>query len=720
MNATLFLPFISFLINGFIWVYVFALRKKSRANTAYLIYSFFLEMWLIFNFIIWSPISNKVVLSLVRINSVWWLPVCFLFLNFTYAYLRLKRGPIFYILLAFTVSSIAMSLSTDMVLSGYIRYQWGVNLKPGILFIPAITLVMFIPTLLSVFLFMGRMLKAADSYQRNQIFLIVIGTILSFSIGVMSDMVLPLLTGNTDLVQIAPSATMVQSLFIFAAIIRYRFLSIGVEEAANVLFDNLKDGVVLFNQNGFMVQINGAARELLHVGGDDLDRTDIARVIPAYQFDREFRGLETQIGAGSGERYLSLTQTQISGHNISAGKILIIRDITERKLAEQNAQKTSRHFRTLVEYSSDIVMITADDGTILYTSPSVERLLGYSQEQTVGVNVYSYFHPDDVRPVKDLFRRGSRGDAYVTFESRFKHQDGRWFYLESISRSMPEISELAGCYITNSRDITDRKNAELVLRASEDQLRRRNEEMTRELENARKVQNLLLTGGIPTLETVAVDYRFFPLDAIGGDFFSFGSTDNRNLGIFVGDVAGHGVSAALYLTLLKSLTDKLFAVHGNSPGRFLEELNRELTQEIYINYVTALYGYFNMDRSGAASFIFSKGGHPHPIIYRRENGATEYLEASGMLLGWIKAISFDEVRVGLNRGDRIIFYTDGIVESMNPAGEFLGYDRLAEIVRRANSRPLLEVLDAVLTDVEAYRAGRPPDDDAFIACVEVI
>src|SRR5215213_7698698 len=126
--------------------------------------------------------------------------------------------------------------------------------------------------------------------------------------------------------------------------------------------------------------------------------------------------------------------------------------------------ESEERFRALVQYASDIITILGVDGTVLYESPALERLLGYRPEELIGTNAFNYIHPDDVEQVLSVFAQTLKtGGVGPLVEFRFRHADGSWRHLEAVGNSLVEDPNVRGV-VVNSRDITERKQAEEGLR----------------------------------------------------------------------------------------------------------------------------------------------------------------------------------------------------------------------------------------------------------------
>jgi PAS domain S-box-containing protein len=144
-----------------------------------------------------------------------------------------------------------------------------------------------------------------------------------------------------------------------------------------------------------------------------------------------------------------------------------MRDITERRHAEETLREREEHFRSLIENSLDGIVIVDRKGIIRYESPSVERIAGYRPEELTGNRMIDYIHPDDRGRVLAIFKELSRSPGQtVSFESRFKLKNGQWATFEAIQRNLLDDPIVNG-YVVNYRDITERKIAEEELRIKE-------------------------------------------------------------------------------------------------------------------------------------------------------------------------------------------------------------------------------------------------------------
>src|SRR5215211_2905505 len=148
-----------------------------------------------------------------------------------------------------------------------------------------------------------------------------------------------------------------------------------------------------------------------------------------------------------------------------------IQDVTERKKVEKVIKESEKRFRSLVQYSSDIITILDADGTVHYVSPAVERVTGYRPEEQVGTNAFGSVHPDDREQALNTFAKVlKRPGLHPPLEFRVPHKDGSWRYLEHVVNNLVDDPSVRGVVIT-SRDVTERKEMDRKLREAEQRYR---------------------------------------------------------------------------------------------------------------------------------------------------------------------------------------------------------------------------------------------------------
>jgi serine phosphatase RsbU (regulator of sigma subunit) len=201
------------------------------------------------------------------------------------------------------------------------------------------------------------------------------------------------------------------------------------------------------------------------------------------------------------------------------------------------------------------------------------------------------------------------------------------------------------------------------------------ERIEQELRVARLIQQTLLPKAVPELGGWDVAALYRPAREVGGDFYDFLEFEDGRLGIVVGDVTDKGVPAALVMattrTMLRAAAQRL-----DSPGEVLRRVNDVLHPDIPPNmFVTCLYAILDPENG---RLHYANAGHDLPYL-RHHDGASE-LRATGMPLGLMPGMDYEEKEAVLEAGDSVLFYSDGLVEAHDPRGEMFGFPRLQGFV----------------------------------------
>ena len=244
-------------------------------------------------------------------------------------------------------------------------------------------------------------------------------------------------------------------------------------------------------------------------------------------------------------------------------------------------------------------------------------------------------------------------------------------------------------------------------------LRANQERLEKEVRFAQRVQMALLPTGPPKrLKGVDVAAAFDPAHELGGDFHDYLSPDTHTLVVTLGDVSGKGVPAALYSAFAAELVRgrtfrRRYLPDRSSPAGVLSSVNTILHQrQLEEYYCTLVYAVFDLKRR---ALTLSNSGLPYPV--RWSQGVCAQIELAGVPLGSFPGTTYDEITLALHPGDVFVFYSDGVSEAMNDAGQEFTSSRLMEVVQQSVDLPAAKIVEAIVAAVDAWRAGAAPNDD---------
>ena len=239
------------------------------------------------------------------------------------------------------------------------------------------------------------------------------------------------------------------------------------------------------------------------------------------------------------------------------------------------------------------------------------------------------------------------------------------------------------------------------------------ERLEQELRVARVVQQTLLPKELPELAGWQVAAYWQPAQAVSGDFYDFINLPDGNLGIVEADVTGKGVPAALVMASARGILRVAAEQDPASPGKVLAHVNELLCPDIPPSmFVTCLYGVLNPH---TGRFVFANAGHNLPAKCTAD--AVVELRATGMPLGLLPGMTYDEYEGTLELGESLLIYSDGLVEAHNPQGEMFGFPRLRTMACGLGSGPaLIEHLRGALADFAG--PGWEQEDDVTFVTLE--
>jgi sigma-B regulation protein RsbU (phosphoserine phosphatase) len=240
--------------------------------------------------------------------------------------------------------------------------------------------------------------------------------------------------------------------------------------------------------------------------------------------------------------------------------------------------------------------------------------------------------------------------------------------------------------------------------------KRRDAKQQRELEEARLIQRGLLPTTMPKIAGLTLSSSWRPANGVGGDCFDALTFGEHAVGLSIADVAGKGVPAALLMSNLQAAV-RAFAQDGTPPASVCASVNRLLCRNMASGrFVTFCYTRIDI---AARRLSYSNAGHNPPLLIRAD-GSMERLSPGGTVLGVFPENAYEQGELLLAPDDRLVFYTDGISESRNAAGEEFTDDGVADLAGRHRALDADAMLAAMLTDIERVNEGTYEDDATLI------
>jgi sigma-B regulation protein RsbU (phosphoserine phosphatase) len=414
-----------------------------------------------------------------------------------------------------------------------------------------------------------------------------------------------------------------------------------------------------------------------------------------------------------------------------------LRNAVARHECQQAMSKDRMLLRTLMRHIPDSIYFKDTESRFLMMSESQSKKFHLDDvAKAIGKNDHDFFsgpHADQAfRDEQEIIRTGQ---PLVGIEEKETWPDGHETWVSTTKMPLCDArGRIVGTFGV-SRDITERKLMQDALARRTRELEQKNQQIAEELKMARELQLAMLPQEFPSFlngnrsagDSALEFFSFYhPTGAVSGDFFNVAALSDTKVGVFICDVMGHDVRAALVTAMLRAQVQDLSAA-AVEPGQLLAQMNHNLhsvfKQIGATMYATAFYLVADV---ACGEILYASAGHPEPLQVRRQAGQVERLagngavgRAKGPALGLFSEAPFPTHRRGLEAGDLIALYTDGLVEINSPDQQFFTTELLMNSVQRRAQLPTADLLKGVIADIHEF-SGQPEfEDDVCLVGMEV-
>ena len=242
--------------------------------------------------------------------------------------------------------------------------------------------------------------------------------------------------------------------------------------------------------------------------------------------------------------------------------------------------------------------------------------------------------------------------------------------------------------------------------------------MEEDLSVARDVQMSMLPATCPEIEGYQIAASSTPAREVGGDFFDFFEIGEDKLGLVIGDVTGKSVSGALIMSASRSVF-RMLSEEELTVGEIMIQANRRIKKDTKSGmFVALLYAVLNAEDR---TLSFCSAGQTQPIHFSIKKGEAILMESKGdtFPLGILDDVNYEETRLQLEPADKVVFYTDGIVEAMNKREQIYGFEKLQEVVKTSRAETAEDLMSDIITSVSDFTGAVPQHDDLTVIVVNV-
>ena len=247
-----------------------------------------------------------------------------------------------------------------------------------------------------------------------------------------------------------------------------------------------------------------------------------------------------------------------------------------------------------------------------------------------------------------------------------------------------------------------------------EQIARQEGRLERDLTMARELQVRLLPPSPPKLANLEIAAKFTPARTIGGDLYDFLSYSQSRLGLVIGDVSGKGAPAAIYAALVSGIL-RSHAAMEPSPAEMLSAVNYSLAERrIDAQFVSLIYCVWNDE---LRTLQVANSGLPRPVYCRK--GKVQMIEATGLPLGLFEDADYDEFTFQAEPDDVFVFFSDGILDATNRAGELFGRARVEKVIAECSTKSAESMVKSIFKAAAEHASGVETFDDQTVVAIKV-
>lgn len=501
------------------------------------------------------------------------------------------------------------------------------------------------------------------------------------------------------------------------------------------LLENIYDGALITKIDGTIVKTNLRTQQFFLAEPMQLEQHSILSLICGA--DDEL--LETIFDSLVKNRFVlmqaycmrtdgSYFPAEISVNRLRLGGCdrlsFFVRDTTLRKEQEEKL----RTGNIALQNASSAIAITGREGEIEYTNPAfLSYFLILDPAEARERNLRDLLcEPHKIGEIIETVERGETWESEIELR---RADDSTFHGHVSISANVNTDGEHVGM-VLSILDVSVRKQAQQQLVSYANALSARNIQMQEDLDVANELHQALLPTNFQNFPRQAKDneaqvhfrHRYCPSGTIGGDFYDIREVSEHQVAVFLADVMGHGIRSALVVATIRGLLEELRDL-AKEPDALLMQLNATYTKIFKqmgsdVTFSTALFGIFDT-RTGI--FRYANASHPRPYLIRDEE--VEQLhppeETGSAALGLFAGTQYQTHEHQLQPGDMLLFYTDGLSEIENSAGELFDEKRFQQVLAERHDSTPERLLDSLIDSACTFAGSESFEDDVCILAMKI-
>ena len=404
-------------------------------------------------------------------------------------------------------------------------------------------------------------------------------------------------------------------------------------------------------------------------------------------------------------------------------------DITRRKMADLHAMEDRDLFRTLINYLPDNIFFKNRESRFVIANEATARKMKVrTPSDLIGCRDSNFFAPEMceiARAEEDEVMRTGRPITNRIHHEKWNGGKSTWGRVSKFPWYAADgtVKGIVGI----SSDVTKLIETQQRYQRLAKELNEKNKALEKEIDLAREVQQALQPLNIPDREWEHSDgsirkahfhHVYLPSAGVAGDCFEVFPVGQSGVGMLICDVMGHGVRAALIASMLRGLMEQVSTL-ADTPALLLSSLNRQMfrifSKANITMFASACYVYLDLDRR---RLTLAGAGHPAPIVVPPNGKAFQPAIPRTPALGLRNNVMFRESEIRLEKGMKLMLFTDGLTEAQDADGDELGAPRIMDFLNERTPQSIREMIDIALAGMHQFTGSVQQDDDICLLGVE--
>jgi sigma-B regulation protein RsbU (phosphoserine phosphatase) len=353
-----------------------------------------------------------------------------------------------------------------------------------------------------------------------------------------------------------------------------------------------------------------------------------------------------------------------------------------------------------------------DDNPIVYANEGFERLTGYKKEDVLGINCRFLQGSKTEKKKIDEIRTSIHQKKSCFVEILNYRKDGTPFWNGLSITPIRDESGKVTNFIGIQSDITRRKKFENALYRVSAKLEQTNQQLRKDLEDARHLQLAMLPSKLPELPYLDIAVAMTTAQEVGGDYYDF-YQNNTDLTFAIGDATGHGLKAGTIVTATKVLFNSV-APEVN-PRNILSKMSASLKDMRFKNMFMAML----IAKITSKEICIASAGMPYPFVYKRSDNTIEEVQLKGMPLGSFTDFPYKSQTLKIKKGDCFLFHSDGLAECFNKNRELFGESRIRSLFEKLSHESPAQIIKELTNAARQWMGKSELRDDITLVVMKV-